>query len=195
MRHATVAASSPNALAEGASRSRSAAHKIHGIQATDQERFGKLPVDTIGPLTAKTMAPNLALVGETLKPPTNGMHAARTASAGPIHQSERRVRKRERSCTPMSQLSRTARDHRVKAGRRRQPGRVTLLDMARRRSSNDLFKIFPDLPGVRHRTAQEQTDVVHRQVAASRQRAGENILRQKAATERVLAAIARRRPI
>jgi hypothetical protein len=65
--------------------------------------------------------------------------------------------------------------------------------MAKRRSSNDLFKIFPDLPGVRHRTAQEQIDTVHRQVAATRQRAGENILRQKAATERVRAAIARRR--
>jgi hypothetical protein len=65
--------------------------------------------------------------------------------------------------------------------------------MARRRSSNDLFKIFPDLPGVRHRTAQEQIDMLHRQVAATRQRAGENILRQKAATERVRAAIARRR--
>jgi hypothetical protein len=65
--------------------------------------------------------------------------------------------------------------------------------MAKRRSSNDLFKIFPDLPGVRHRTAQEQIDTVHRQVAATRKRAGENILRQKAATERVRAAIARRR--
>jgi hypothetical protein len=65
--------------------------------------------------------------------------------------------------------------------------------MARRRSSNDLFKIFPDLPGVRHRTAQEQIDMLHRHVAATRQRAGENILRQKAATERVRAAIARRR--
>ena len=65
--------------------------------------------------------------------------------------------------------------------------------MAKRRSTNDLFKIFPDLPGVRPRTAQEQIEVVHRQVAATRQRAGANILRQKAATERVRATIARRR--
>ena len=31
----------------------------------DQERFGKLPVDTAGPLAEKTMAPSAALVSET----------------------------------------------------------------------------------------------------------------------------------
>jgi hypothetical protein len=65
--------------------------------------------------------------------------------------------------------------------------------MAKRRSTNDLFEIFPDLPGIRHRTAQEQVEEVHRQVQAMRQRAGANILRQKAATERVRAAISKRR--
>jgi hypothetical protein len=65
--------------------------------------------------------------------------------------------------------------------------------MARRRATNDLFAIFPDLPGIRQRTAQEQIEEVHRQVRRTRERAGENILRQKAATERVRAAIMRRR--
>jgi hypothetical protein len=65
--------------------------------------------------------------------------------------------------------------------------------MAKRRSTNDLFKIFPDLPGVRRRTPQEQIEIIHRQVEATRQRAGANILRQKAATERVRATIAARR--
>ena len=63
-----------------------------------------------------------------------------------------------------------------------------------RRATNDLFAIFPDLPGMRHRSAQEQIADVHRQVQKTRQRASENILRQKAATERVRAAIMRRRP-
>jgi hypothetical protein len=72
-------------------------------------------------------------------------------------------------------------------------GGLTLRGMARRRATNDLFAIFPDLPGVRHRTAQEQIEELHRQVRMTRQRVGENILRQKAATERVRAAIMRRR--
>jgi hypothetical protein len=65
--------------------------------------------------------------------------------------------------------------------------------MDKRRATNDLFAIFPDLPWIRHRTAQEQIEEVHRLVQKTRQRAGENILRQKAATERVRAAIVRRR--
>ena len=65
--------------------------------------------------------------------------------------------------------------------------------MAKRRSTNDLFELFPDLPSMRHRTATEQMDQVQRQVEATRVRAGENIKRQRAATERVRAALAGRR--
>ena len=67
--------------------------------------------------------------------------------------------------------------------------------MPRRRmpSTNDLFEIFPDLPGVRLRTAEELIAQVQRQVQATRARASVNILRQRVATERVRAAILRRR--
>jgi len=37
--------------------SRSTAHRSHGIHATDQDKFGKFPVDTTAPLVAKTIAP------------------------------------------------------------------------------------------------------------------------------------------
>ena len=40
--NAIIAARSAKPRAEGVTRSRSAAHKIHGIHATDHERFGKL---------------------------------------------------------------------------------------------------------------------------------------------------------
>jgi hypothetical protein len=59
--------------------------------------------------------------------------------------------------------------------------------------NNDLFKIFPDLPGVRPRTADEQLAQVKRQVQATRERATASILRQRAATEAVRAALLRRR--
>jgi hypothetical protein len=62
-----------------------------------------------------------------------------------------------------------------------------------RRHSNDLFEIFPDLPGVRLRTATEQVEKVHRQVEETRMRAGVNIARQRAASARVRAALAGRR--
>ena len=66
---------------------------------------------------------------------------------------------------------------------------------ARRREfgSNDLFVIFPDLPGVRGRTAVEQLAQVQRQVQQTRERARANIMRQRAAAERVRAAVAARR--
>ena len=51
--------------------------------------------------------------------------------------------------------------------------------MRTRRSSNDLFEIFPDLPGLRKRTPQEQVDKVHRQVAETRDRAQRNIVVQR----------------
>jgi hypothetical protein len=69
----------------------------------------------------------------------------------------------------------------------------TLMRMPKQPRRDDLFQIFPDLPGLRHRTAAEQMEKVHRQVQETRERAGQNILRQQAASERVRAAIAGRR--
>ena len=54
-----------------------------------------------------------------------------------------------------------------------------------KRSTNDLFKIFPDLPWTRRRTAVEKREQVLRQVEAVRERARVSGLRQRAATERV----------
>ena len=65
--------------------------------------------------------------------------------------------------------------------------------MAKAPRRDDLFEIFPDLPGLRKRTAAEPVERVHRQVQDTRERAGENILRQQAASARVRAAIAGRR--
>lgn len=65
--------------------------------------------------------------------------------------------------------------------------------MAQGASRDDLFEIFPDLPGLRKRTAAEQVERQHRQVQDTRVRASQNILRQQAASERVRAAIAGRR--
>ena len=72
------------------------------------------------------------------------------------------------------------------------PFRV-LTAMANRRSTNDLFEIFPDLPGNRHRSAAEQIEAAHVRWKTRGRRANENILRQKAAAERVRAAISRTR--
>ncbi len=58
---------------------------------------------------------------------------------------------------------------------------------------DDLFQIFPDLPSLRHRTTAEQMETIQRQVQNTRERAGQNIVRQRAAAERVRAAIAGRR--
>jgi hypothetical protein len=69
--------------------------------------------------------------------------------------------------------------------------------MVRRRSTNDLFAIFPDLPSMPLRSTREQIARVHRQVRLqteqTRQRAAESLLRQRAAAERVRAALSRRR--
>jgi hypothetical protein len=54
----------------------------------------------------------------------------------------------------------------------------------------DLFEIFPDLPWYRRRNATDQVERVRRQVRLIQVRAGENIRRQRAATERMRAAIA-----
>ncbi|MGH9144395.1 MAG: hypothetical protein ACRD2I_24915, partial [Vicinamibacterales bacterium] len=69
----------------------------------------------------------------------------------------------------------------------------TLMRMAKLPRRDDLFQIFPDLPGMRPRTAAEQIERVHRKVQDTRERAEQNILRQKAASERVRAAISIRR--
>ncbi|HKB10823.1 MAG TPA: hypothetical protein VKD69_09215 [Vicinamibacterales bacterium] len=59
--------------------------------------------------------------------------------------------------------------------------------------SNDLFELFPDLPWVRQRSAEEQVAQVRRQVAETRARAGRNIERQRLAAARVRAALSARR--
>jgi hypothetical protein len=69
----------------------------------------------------------------------------------------------------------------------------TLVSMVKPPPRDDLFQIFPDFPGLRLRTAAEQMERVQRQVRDTRERAGQNILRQRAATERVRAALMGRR--
>ena len=69
----------------------------------------------------------------------------------------------------------------------------TLMRMAKPPRRDDLFQIFPDLPGLRKRTAAEQLERGQRRVQDTRARAGEAILRQKSASERVRAAVAGRR--
>jgi hypothetical protein len=58
---------------------------------------------------------------------------------------------------------------------------------------DDLFAIFPDLPGIRHRTPEEQIRKVHQQVADTRERARANIGRQKANAARMQERIADRK--
>jgi hypothetical protein len=68
----------------------------------------------------------------------------------------------------------------------------TLMRMAKPRH-DDLFAIFPELPGLRTRTPAEQMERVQRQKQDTRERASSSILRQQAASERVRAAVAGRR--
>jgi hypothetical protein len=68
-----------------------------------------------------------------------------------------------------------------------------VMRMAKPPRHDDLFQIFPDLPGMRMRTKAEQIERVHRQVQNTRERATANILRQQQASERVRAAITGRR--
>ena len=71
-------------------------------------------------------------------------------------------------------------------------GGVTLVEMPPRLPhSNDLFEVFPDLPGHRHRSAEEQIRKVHQQVEEFRERARLNIDRQRAAAARVRASVGR----
>jgi hypothetical protein len=69
----------------------------------------------------------------------------------------------------------------------------TLMAMAKAPRPRDLFEIFPDLPGMRKRTAAEQMERVQRQVEDTRERAGRNIQRQRIASARVRAATLGRR--
>src|SRR5206468_11144124 len=67
-------------------------------------------------------------------------------------------------------------------------GGTTLIDVPPRMPHcNDLFKIFPDLPGHRLRPADEQIRRVHQQAEEFRERARLNIDRQKAAAARMRA--------
>jgi hypothetical protein len=68
----------------------------------------------------------------------------------------------------------------------------TLMRMAKPRH-DDLFAIFPELPGLRKRTPAEQMERVQRQVQDTRERASSSILRQRDAAERVRAVVAGRR--
>src|SRR5688500_4339624 len=45
-------------------RARSAHQRIHGMNAMAQEKFGKLPADTIGPASEKSVAPTKAAAAE-----------------------------------------------------------------------------------------------------------------------------------
>ena len=69
----------------------------------------------------------------------------------------------------------------------------TLIRMAKPPHRDDLFRMFPDLPSLRKRSPAEQMQRVQQRVQDTRDRAGVNILRQRAATERVRAAIVGRR--
>ena len=69
----------------------------------------------------------------------------------------------------------------------------TLMRMAKPARRDDLFRIFPDLPGLRPRIAGERVERLHRQAQETRDRAGQNILRQRAAVERVRAVTSARR--
>jgi hypothetical protein len=67
-------------------------------------------------------------------------------------------------------------------------GTATLIDMPPRMPHcNDLFKMCPDLPGHRLRTAEDQIRRVHQQAEEFRERARLNIDRQKASAARMRA--------
>jgi hypothetical protein len=74
-----------------------------------------------------------------------------------------------------------------------QAGGDTLVDVPPRPHSNDLFKIFPDLPWMRTRAASDRVQHIHQQVEAFRERAKANIDRQRAAAARMRARVADRK--
>ena len=60
----------------------------------------------------------------------------------------------------------------------------------KKHTGGDLFEIFPDLPWHRRRNTAEQVERVRRKVRLTQARANDNIRRQRAATERMRAAVA-----
>ena len=68
-----------------------------------------------------------------------------------------------------------------------------LVRMAKAPRRDDLFQIFPDLPGVRPRSTAEQVERLRRKAEESRERARQNINRQRAAADQVRTAISARR--
>jgi len=58
---------------------------------------------------------------------------------------------------------------------------------------DDLFALFPDLPGIQYRAPEERIRKIHEQVQATRARARVNIERQRTTTVRMQAQIAERK--
>lgn len=58
---------------------------------------------------------------------------------------------------------------------------------------DDLFVLFPDLPGIQYRAPEDRIRKIREQVQATRARARVNIDRQKATTARIQAHIADRK--
>jgi hypothetical protein len=58
---------------------------------------------------------------------------------------------------------------------------------------DDLFALFPDLPGIPYRAPEEQIRKIHEQVRATRARARMNIERQKANAARMQVQVAQRK--
>jgi hypothetical protein len=69
----------------------------------------------------------------------------------------------------------------------------TLMRMAKTPRRDDLFQIFPDLPGVRPRSTAEQIERMQRKVQDVHERANQNTLRQRAVSEHVRASLPARR--
>jgi len=65
--------------------------------------------------------------------------------------------------------------------------------MPKRPVRDDLFSIFPDLPWRMHRASTGRAARVQQQVREAQLRVGQNFRRQREATARVRAVIARRR--
>jgi hypothetical protein len=74
-----------------------------------------------------------------------------------------------------------------------QAGGDTLVDVSQRPHRNNLFEIFPDLPWLRPRAANDRVQLVHQQVEAFRERAKANIERQRASAARMRARITNRK--
>ena len=68
-----------------------------------------------------------------------------------------------------------------------------LVRMAKAPRRDDLFEIFPDLPGLRPRSTAEQVERLRRKAEGTRERARQNINRQRAAADQVRTAISARR--